>query len=175
MKGKDIILGLLNSKGGLTGYQINDILHSQLRHFYDGGFGMIYPTLKNLEKDGLIYKDRIEQEDKPSKNVFFITESGKEEFKQSVNKKTEPDIIKSDFLMKLYFGEFLEPGKAIEFLKEELHRKKADLSDLKDNLSNWDANGMSDDQRFSAKYGIEYYKAVIKVIEEHLKNKMDGD
>lgn len=41
MKGKDVILGLLSTRGGLTGYQINEIVHEQLNHFYDGGYGMI--------------------------------------------------------------------------------------------------------------------------------------
>ncbi len=167
MKGKEVILGLLNTKCGLTGYQINDILQIHLRHFYDGGFGMIYPTLKNLEKDGLVSKKRINQDDKPNKNIF-ITDSGKIEFKKSVNEKTEPEILKSDFLMKIYFGDSLLPGKQIDFLKEELNRKKSDLNDLLSNMSDWDSNGITDHQNFTVTYGMAYYKAVIEVIQLQL-------
>ncbi|WP_407124701.1 PadR family transcriptional regulator [Weissella paramesenteroides] len=37
---------------------------------------MIYPTLKNLETEGLVTKTKVTQEDKPNKNVFSIIESG---------------------------------------------------------------------------------------------------
>ncbi|WP_054689692.1 PadR family transcriptional regulator [Fructilactobacillus florum] len=58
MKGKDIILGLLKTRGPLTGYEINEILQDQLNHFYVGSYGMIYPTLKKLENSGFVKKGK---------------------------------------------------------------------------------------------------------------------
>lgn len=168
MKGKEVILGLLKTRGGLTGYQINELVQNQLSHFYNGGFGMIYPTLKKLETEGLVSKERVNQEEKPNKNVFYITEKGAEIFKDAVNQETEPEILKSDFLVKLYFGESLEEGKEKEFLSEELLRKKIALHDLNSNISQWETNGISKYQRLTVDYGIAYYEAVIKLIEDKL-------
>lgn len=168
LKGKEVILGLLKTRGGLTGYQINELVQNQLSHFYNGGFGMIYPTLKKLETEGLVSKERVNQEEKPNKNVFYITEKGAEIFKDAVNQETEPEMLKSDFLVKLYFGESLEEGKEKEFLSEELLRKKTALHDLKSNISQWETSGISKYQRLTVDYGIAYYEAEIKLIEDKL-------
>lgn len=168
MKGREVVLGLLSTHDGLTGYEINDIVRNQLNYFYDGGYGMIYPTLKKLEKEGLVTKEKITQDEKPNKNIFYITDSGKEEFELIVNQKTEPEVFKSDFLLKLYFGDSLSESKKRMFLKEELARKKEDLSALETNLNKWIKNGMSEYQRFTVDYGIAYYKATISIIEKKL-------
>lgn len=90
VKGREVILGLLAIRGGLSGYQINDIVRNQLNHFYDGGYGMIYPTLKKLEKEGLVTKEKVTQDEKPNKNIFYITDTGKKEFSLIVNENPEP-------------------------------------------------------------------------------------
>ena len=69
MKGRDVILGIL-SKQERTGYEIKEIFQSQLSYFYDGTYGMIYPTLKKLEQDGLVSKRVIMQTGKPNKNIY---------------------------------------------------------------------------------------------------------
>lgn len=56
MQGKDVVLGLLNNKE-LTGYEIKEIFESQLKYFFDGSFGMIYPLLRKLENKVLLKKD----------------------------------------------------------------------------------------------------------------------
>ena len=71
MKGKEIILGILQD-GPHTGYEINDIFQTRLNHFFDGTFGMIYPTLKKLEIEGLVSKEQVAQTDKPNKTKLRI-------------------------------------------------------------------------------------------------------
>ena len=79
MKGRDVILGILSRKER-TGYDIKNILENQLSYFYDGTYGMIYPTLRKLEAEGKIKKEVVIQEGRPNKNVYTITEAGREEF-----------------------------------------------------------------------------------------------
>nr|WP_272106701.1 DHA2 family efflux MFS transporter permease subunit [Staphylococcus sp. NRL 22/194] len=55
MKSRGVILGLLNKKPR-TGYELNEVFQSVFTHFFDGSFGMIYPTLKALEKEEKIKK-----------------------------------------------------------------------------------------------------------------------
>lgn len=166
MKGREVILGLLSTRGGLTGYQINEIVREQLNHFYDGGYGMIYPTLKKLEKEGLVTKEKVTQDEKPNKNIFHITEEGKEQFNIVVNEATEPEVFKSDFLLKLYFGDSLDEKKKIQFLHEELARKQESVKSLQTNLLNWQTNGMTEYQKFTVDYGIAHYNAAIEIIEK---------
>ncbi|GMB75316.1 hypothetical protein BCER1_17170 [Bacillus cereus] len=55
MKGRDVVLGLLMQKE-LSGYDIKIVFEDVFTHFFDGSFGMIYPTLRQLENEGKIKK-----------------------------------------------------------------------------------------------------------------------
>lgn len=55
VKGRDVVLGLLMEKE-LSGYDIKIVFEDVFTHFFDGSFGMIYPTLRQLEKEGKIKK-----------------------------------------------------------------------------------------------------------------------
>lgn len=48
---RDVVLGLLMGKE-LSGYDIKIVFEDVFTHFFDGSFGMIYPTLRQLEKEG---------------------------------------------------------------------------------------------------------------------------
>ncbi len=55
LKGRDVVLGLLMEKE-LSGYDIKIVFEDVFTHFFDGSFGMIYPTLRQLENEGKIKK-----------------------------------------------------------------------------------------------------------------------
>lgn len=169
MQGKDVILGILE-RNDRTGYEINDILKSQLSYFYDGSYGMIYPTLKKLEKEGKITKKQIVQNNKPNKNVYSITNTGKEEFKEYLSSEIQDDIYKSDFLMRLFFGNALSNQEIIQAIKQEIIRKNKNIEQLTQNYKKWKKNGMSKTQEITVKYGISQYTAVVKTLSEELEN-----
>ncbi len=52
-EGRDVVLGLLMEKE-LSGYDIKIVFEDVFTHFFDGSFGMIYPTLRQLENEGKI-------------------------------------------------------------------------------------------------------------------------
>ena len=46
------------------------------------------------------------QEGKPNKKMYFITDEGREEFYQYMQTPVEKDVLRSDFLMRMYFGNY---------------------------------------------------------------------
>lgn len=66
MNNEQIILGLLY-KHSRTGYELNEVFKNIFSHFYDASFGMIYPTLRRLEKNGLVSKKMVVQSGRPNK------------------------------------------------------------------------------------------------------------
>jgi len=176
MQGKDIILGILE-RNDRTGYEINDILKNQLSYFYDGTYGMIYPTLRKLEKEGKIRKQQIVQKDKPNKNVYSITDTGVEDFKEYLESAIQDDIFKSDFLMRLFFGTSLSDEEIIKVVKQEIERKNEKIDQLTGNYKKWKKNGMSKTQEITVKYGIAQYTAIVQMLRKELdvlrRNEMD--
>ncbi|MTV49767.1 PadR family transcriptional regulator [Heliobacillus mobilis] len=130
MKGQDVILGVL-LEAPMSGY---DIKHHFEKHFPDmfvASFGTIYPTLNRMEKEGLIEKEIILQEGKPNKNIYHITEMGKEAFHAYIQSPIEPKTIKYDFMMRLVFGKHVSQQQILEWLNQELNQLKEDLLKLK--------------------------------------------
>ncbi|MEY8441609.1 PadR family transcriptional regulator [Lactobacillaceae bacterium 24-114] len=172
MKGRDVILGILQKKPR-TGYEINDILQNQISYFYDGTYGMIYPTLKKLEKEGKVKKETIIQDDKPNKNVFSITSKGKDELKEYLDSDDVSEVFKSDFLMKLFFGDTLSKEHVIKLINNEIKTKEEQISYLEDSLEHWESQGIDKLQKITVGYGLAEYRAVVQYLKDQLKDLKD--
>ena len=111
---------------------------------------MIYPTLRRLEKNGLVSKKMVVQSGRPNKNQYAITEEGKKVFEDSLDASVVPDTRHSDFLMRLYFGEY-ESDTALQAMIQQ----------------QWP--NMTKTQHLSFSVGIAEYEAQIKTLKAYLQ------
>lgn len=75
-----VILGLLRERP-LYGYEIKQIIEEHMSDWTSIAFGSIYFALEKLAKEKFVSKVDIEQAGKrPSRSVFEITQTGREEF-----------------------------------------------------------------------------------------------
>ncbi|CAH0418088.1 PadR family transcriptional regulator [Periweissella ghanensis] len=165
MQGKDVVLGLLNDQPR-TGYEIKDIFETRLAYFFDGTYGMIYPTLRKLEKDGMITKEVVFQEGKPNKNIYSITPAGKAEFAAYMQTELADESIKSDFLLRMYFGKHLTTDQALAFIETQIDHQETKLRTLKAHYNEWIRNGITDLQIVTYKYGVANYEASLTVLKQ---------
>jgi DNA-binding PadR family transcriptional regulator len=63
--------------------------------------GQIYTTLSRLERDGLVQKHAVEQEGKPDKRIYEITEQGRQVLLEWFAEPLTGPRIKDNFYMKL--------------------------------------------------------------------------
>ncbi|MFD2444898.1 PadR family transcriptional regulator [Bacillus sp. CGMCC 1.16607] len=167
---QDVILGFLCEKP-MTGYEIKQQMENSVGFFLDASFGGIYPALRKLEKEGFVDKQIIPQEGKPNKNLFVITESGKEVFQDYLNSPLNPTTIKSDILTRLFFAQFTSKENIIDWLKDERDRnemklKQYEMIDQQHELEKF--------QRFTLNYGIRISEMIISLINEELQ-KLEGE
>lgn len=167
LKGRDVVLGLLMQKE-LSGYDIKIVFEDVFTHFFDGSFGMIYPTLRQLEKEGKIKKEVIMQEGKPNKKMYFITEEGREEFYQYMQTDVEKDILRSDFLMRMYFGNYSDGAKVKKWIEDEIERKEAYIADLRLKYEKW-REGITFVEEISLDVGIATYSAQVETLKRKLE------
>ncbi|MGN7762487.1 PadR family transcriptional regulator [Paenibacillus sp. 22594] len=167
MNSQDVILGML-MKEALTGYQIKQLLENVFSNFYSSSYGTIYPTLARMEKEGLITKENVLQDGKPNKNLLNITPKGRECFKAYLLAPLVADSIrKSDFMMRLYFGEFVGYDKVIIWLKQAQEESHTKLDQLLEQYS-LHKDEMHPAQIICIQIGIEEYKAKLTTIAEGL-------
>lgn len=154
-------------KKEISGYAMKDVIETRLSHFFDGSFGMIYPLLRKLEKEELIKKQIVIQNGKPNKNLYSITTEGAEDFKNYLTSEVEADIFKSDFLMRMYFAEYLSTVEIKELIIDEISRKKNHINQLESSRNNW-SNDWTRYQKLTCDIGIEQYRSNVAVLEEFL-------
>ncbi|MCC3373427.1 PadR family transcriptional regulator [Cohnella sp. REN36] len=166
MNSQDVILGLLHRRP-LTGYEIKNTFERPLSFFFDAGFGTIYPTLAKLESLGYILKESVEQDNRPNKNVYAITEAGRARFKAYLESPMEKDTYRSDFLIRLFFAHYQDRETLIEWIREEIAAAEAEYRALQDGMPDWEPQ-MTRAQLLCAQIGIASSEAKLRVLREGL-------
>lgn len=98
-----IILGLLQHEN-LSGYDIKKKIDLMISHFWEAGYGQIYPTLKQLVESGDIQKADIESYKGPERIIYSITGEGKRKLTEWLLIPEINDSVKYEILLKLFFG-----------------------------------------------------------------------
>jgi DNA-binding PadR family transcriptional regulator len=166
MTAMDVILGLLHNRP-FTGYEIKQAFQHQFSYFFDASYGTIYPTLGKMEKLGYITKESIPQDNRPVKHVYSLTDKGREQFQDYLRSPPEDEAYRSDFLIRLVFGEFLETDAVIRLIENNLKACRSNLSELEDKKRRF-CDQMNPTQLIVLSMGIETSKARLKVLEEGL-------
>ena len=124
------ILGILNNMPG-SGYDIKKNCDTGIAYFWNENFGHIYPVLKQMEKDGAITKKEEKGEGRPSRNVYYITEKGKEELINWLMSPVEPSPQRLELQLKLTFAKLIPAEKTIEELERVKERHKKDVEEFR--------------------------------------------
>lgn len=166
MNSQDVILGML-IKRSLSGYEIKQLFEDVFSYFYNSSYGTIYPMLHRMEKEELLTKEIVLQDGKPNKNVFTITEKGKKQFNDYLHSPVESDSYKSDFLMRLYFGQFVGDDTVIAWLKQAQQRTQQQLNELSEKYLLY-KDEMQPAHIICIQIGIKDYIAKLETISEGL-------
>jgi PadR family transcriptional regulator AphA len=72
------ILGFLKDKP-LTGYELKSVFDLTVRHFWPADQSRIYRTLSSLTDEGWTEVEVVEQDTRPDRKVYHITDAGRAE------------------------------------------------------------------------------------------------
>lgn len=157
---QDVILGILSKKPH-TGYEIKQHFEDSFSFFFDASYGTIYPTLNKMEGLSLLTKESVQQEGKPNKNVFTITDAGREQFQTYLQAPAEKEILRSDFLMHLYFADMADKETVHNLLRQGIEEKQRLYDDLEQKLKELESV-LSPYQKLCIELGLVQYEAFIK-------------
>jgi PadR family transcriptional regulator AphA len=98
-----ILLGVL-TLGPKSGYDIKKFIEQSVGYFWSESFGQIYPTLRQLDAEGLV-KHRVEgKAGRPDRYVYTLTARGRAELRDWLTQPAEPEVPRHELLLKLFFG-----------------------------------------------------------------------
>jgi PadR family transcriptional regulator AphA len=153
-------------EGESTGYEIRRLcVEGECAYFIEASFGSIYPALAKLEDDKLVTSRTEQQDGKPAKKVYSITEAGRAAFVHELAQPLGEDMFRSPFLLFARFAHILPAAlveeRANEFLQSTLDKRKH----LEDAAAKRSCNA-------SDTWVIDYGRAIMELAERHMRSHM---
>jgi PadR family transcriptional regulator AphA len=126
-----VILGIL-MKQERHGYEIHTLLSSGLGHTWYAGISQVYALLKRLEAAEKVVSAVEQQDNRPAKHVYSITQKGRETFLQWVHSPLERmRDLRLEFLAKLFFIKELNLTGSDELIRKQMDIFQTQLRDIK--------------------------------------------
>ncbi|WP_121967847.1 PadR family transcriptional regulator [Leptolyngbya sp. BC1307] len=97
-----ILAALFNQS--CSGYDLVKRFNKSVECFWSASHQQIYKALSNLEAEGHIVSEKIEQENRPNKKLYTVTDSGRQHLQRWIGEAEAISPIKSDLLIKLSVG-----------------------------------------------------------------------
>jgi PadR family transcriptional regulator AphA len=153
-------------EGESTGYEIRrQCVEGECSYFIEASFGSIYPALAKLEDDKLVTSRTEQQDGKPAKKIYSITEAGREEFALQLAQPLGNDMFRSPFLLFARFAHIL-PRELVEARCNDFLQERVDkLKHLEEAKSKRSCNAADD-------WVINYGRAIMELAEQHMRTHM---
>ncbi|MDB9524984.1 PadR family transcriptional regulator [Oscillatoria sp. CS-180] len=119
-----ILVSLLDCPS--SGYDLAKRFDGSVGFFWDASHQQIYRELAKLEAANHITAETIEQDARPNKKLYSVTESGKTFLMEWLDQSVSLCPIKDDLLVKLYGGYLIEPDAMVKELRQQrkLHQTR---------------------------------------------------
>lgn len=88
----------------MSGYDMKRFCELSLAHFWHESYGNLYPRLGRLARAGLIRGRRQRRARGPDAVVYSLTAAGRRVFDAWMIRPPDPDQVRSEFLLKIFFG-----------------------------------------------------------------------
>ncbi len=162
---KTIILGFLNY-GEMSGYDIKQAFSNNIGFFYDASYGAIYPALRKMEQEGYVTKREIVQSGKPNKILYSITDEGKKLFHSEINTPIQSPMLRSDMLVKLFFGGLRSQEDRAALVKDSITFQKQLYAQMNKKYNELEGN-LDDYQKMCWEYTLHHLQSTIQFIEQN--------
>lgn len=130
MNVRTLCLGYLSTRAA-TGYEIKkDFGEGVFCHFFEAGYGSIYPALNHLAAEGMVTVREEEQAGKPDKKIYAITEAGRTELRKALSVLPEHDKFKSEFLFMMLMQQHITPLHKVASIRQQLTHLRQDLENI---------------------------------------------
>ena len=114
------ILGLLAFWGPLSGYDIKRVFDHTLSAMWAAAQSQIYKELRRMKELGWVEMEREEQEERPDRKIYSITDQGYTALRKWQAQPPEVFQLRDDLLLKVLFGTFATPSDLAQNLRTSI-------------------------------------------------------
>jgi DNA-binding PadR family transcriptional regulator len=151
------LLGLL-TRGELSGYDLQGAGRRNDGFFWAPTKSRIYAVLPRLVDRGYATSREVQQSGRPNKQLYRITRAGRAALQAWLEEPPVFDPERAPLLLKIYFGELLEP----EIMVSHIRKAKSEAMALKERLEGQPAQAASLYADLTMRQGLEWARAMIR-------------
>ena len=164
------VLGLLSFGEELSGYEIRKEATALNFFYWSPAQSQIYSELRRLETKNYVISRKVEQEGKPNKQMYKITDAGLKELQHWLtNEAVENTVMKHPMLFKLFFAHLTSPEILIEQLSNFITQSKEHLAQLAIVQEYVEIDDKNPYQIHVLNWGEQHYQAEIASAEKLLE------
>jgi DNA-binding PadR family transcriptional regulator len=123
---RDAVLATLLA-GESSGYDLAKGFDASVANFWMATPQQLYRELERLAEQGLIQARVVQQERRPNKRMYSLTESGREAIRQFTAKAPKPLVIRDELMVKVQASDAGDAHAVRESILERLQWAKAKL------------------------------------------------
>ncbi len=129
-----MILLMAERKKEAYGYELLQELSKIFSEVWKPKSGTVYPALKSLEERGFLESEKVEQQDKPDKKIYKITEEGKNVLNEVFESFEEEVEYSEEYGAKVfeYLGQHFGRRLGSLFSKLFLHEDMSEINHWKE-------------------------------------------
>lgn len=114
------ILGVL-ALGPAHGYDVWRYIRDRLGGVWNLGRSQVYALLVQLERDALVYHERVEQTNLPSRKVYYLKDEGRVAFDAWISQPVQHvRDCRLEFPSKLHFAQKRSAGTASSLIQDQV-------------------------------------------------------
>jgi PadR family transcriptional regulator AphA len=162
------ILGVLLD-GPSSGYEIKSLMGRSTVYFWRESDSTIYPMLKVLAKEGKVLS-KIVCVGKKKKEIFSITEAGREEINAWFESPTGSETPRNEFLLKLFF--VADQKEMTRLFQERLEKTKGiykEYKKIEERVEGIDDSPQKSIRLKALRYGITLLESEIQWLNDEIR------
>lgn len=131
-------------EGEASGYDLAKVFDVSVANFWSTTPQQLYRELERLAADGLIDARVVEQERRPNKRLFKLTEAGRNDLSAFAAEPPRPSAIRDELLVKIQSVDAADPEAARALIEERMEwarGKLARYARVRDHLLNGRSEG----------------------------------
>lgn len=114
------ILGLLAFWGPLSGYDLKRLFDHTLAPMWGAAQSQIYKELRRMRELGWVDMQREEQESRPDRKLYSITDQGHTALRKWQAQPSEMIQVRDELLLKILFGTFASPADLAQNIRTSI-------------------------------------------------------
>ena len=114
------ILGLLAFWGPLSGYDLKRLFDHTLAPIWGAAQSQIYKELRRMKGLGWVDMQREEQESRPDRKLYSITDQGHIALRKWQAQPSEIIQVRDELLLKVLFGTFASPADLAQNIRTSI-------------------------------------------------------